>query len=224
MTFIPQRPYMPVGTLRAAVCYPSAPGGFEDAAVASALERVDLDHLVPMLDRSDRWDRQLPLDEQQRLAFARLLLHAPRWVVLDDAISALGDEHRRLVLSLKDSELAQTTLIRLGRDAVLDGVWERTLRIVERQAGPKLRADASAVGTRDYSECTVRDPDGGADESMGRSLLSGPTTRTIPRGVRLNGLGQELRSDARRGMVLSGQRRAAAGASSFAASPPRSPL
>ena len=81
MTFMPQRPYLPLGTLRAAVCYPAEPGHFDEAAVVAALERVDLGHLVPSLDRTDRWDRQLPLDEQQRLAFARLLLHAPRWVV-----------------------------------------------------------------------------------------------------------------------------------------------
>ena len=81
MTFIPQRPYLPLGTLRAAVCYPAEPGRFDEAAVSAALERVDLGDLVPSLDRTDRWDRQLPLDEQQRLAFARLLLHAPRWVV-----------------------------------------------------------------------------------------------------------------------------------------------
>jgi len=153
MTFIPQRPYLPSGTLRGAVCYPTEPGELDEASVAAALERVDLGHLVPMLDRSGRWDRELPLDEQQRLAFARVLLHAPRWVVLDDAISALNETHRRLVLSLKDRELADTTLIRLGRDSVLDGAWDRTLHIVERPTEPRLQVGspsqprtASAIG------------------------------------------------------------------------------
>jgi putative ATP-binding cassette transporter len=109
--------------------------------VVAALERVDLGHLVPSLDRTERWDRQLPLDEQQRLAFARLLLHAPRWIVLDDAISALGEAHRRLMLSLKDRELIEATLIRLGRESVLDGFWNRTLHIIERPGGPQLRSD-----------------------------------------------------------------------------------
>jgi putative ATP-binding cassette transporter len=141
MTFMPQRPYLPLGTLRAAVCYPAEPGHFDEAAVVAALERVDLGHLVPLLHRTDRWDRQLPLDEQQRLAFARLLLHAPRWVVLDDAISALGDAHRRLVLSLRDRELLKATLIRLGRNSVLDDFWDRTLHIIERPGGPYLRTE-----------------------------------------------------------------------------------
>jgi putative ATP-binding cassette transporter len=141
MTFMPRRPYLPLGTLRAAVCYPAKAGQFDETAVAAALERVDLGHLLPSLDRSDRWDRQLPLEEQQRLAFARLLLHAPRWIVLDDAMSALGDLHRRLVLSFKDRELAEATLIRVGRESVLDGFWDRTLRIVGRATGPRLHSD-----------------------------------------------------------------------------------
>jgi putative ATP-binding cassette transporter len=82
------------------------------------------------------WDQQLPLDEQQRLAFARLLLHAPRWVVADDALSALGDSHRRRVLSFCERELVGVTLIRLGRDSVLNGFWSRTLHTIERPGGP----------------------------------------------------------------------------------------
>jgi putative ATP-binding cassette transporter len=156
MMFMPQRPYLPLGTLRAAVCYPAEPGRlddamarddadqpaeprrFDDAAVRAALERVDLGHLVPSLDQIDRWDRQLPLDEQQRLAVARVLLHAPRWIVLDDAISALSETHQRRVLLLCDRELAGATLIRLGRDPVLDGFWTRTLHIIEHPGGPCL--------------------------------------------------------------------------------------
>ena len=141
MTFMPQRPYLPLGTLRAAVCYPAAPGQFDEAAVVAALERADLGHLVSSLDRTERWDRQLPLDEQQRLAFARLLLHAPRWVVADDALSALRDSHRRHVLSFCDRELAGITLIRLGRDPVLDGFWGRTLHTIEHPGGPHLRPE-----------------------------------------------------------------------------------
>jgi vitamin B12/bleomycin/antimicrobial peptide transport system ATP-binding/permease protein len=81
------------------------------------------------------------MDEQQRLAFARLLLHAPRWVVADDAISALRDSHRRRVLSYCDRELVGVALIRIGREPVLDGFWSRTLHTIERPGGPKLRSD-----------------------------------------------------------------------------------
>jgi putative ATP-binding cassette transporter len=141
MMFMPQRPYLPPGTLRAAVTYPAPPERFDDAAVRAALERVDLGQLAPALDRSERWDRQLALDEQQRLAFARLLLHAPRWVFVDDAIGTLGEEHRQLVLSIFERELPGTTVIRLGRDPAPDGFWDRIVRIVERPGGPCLHSD-----------------------------------------------------------------------------------
>jgi putative ATP-binding cassette transporter len=146
MTFMPQRPYLPLGTLRAAVCYPAAPGQFEEAAVIAALEHVRLGHFVPFLDRTERWDRQLPLDEQQRLAFARLLLHAPRWVIGDDSMSDLSESDRRTVLSFCDREMAGVTLIRIGRDPVAEGFWHRTLHMIERPGGPCLRADAPPGG------------------------------------------------------------------------------
>ena len=139
MMFMPQRPYLPLGTLRAAVSYPAGLGRFDVAAARAALERVDLGRLTALLDRTERWDRQLSLDEQQRLAFARLLLHAPRWVVLDDAIGALDEGHRRLVLSIFERELAAATVIHFGRDSARGCSWDRTLHIVERPGGPCLR-------------------------------------------------------------------------------------
>jgi vitamin B12/bleomycin/antimicrobial peptide transport system ATP-binding/permease protein len=144
MMFMPQRPYLPLGTLRAAVSYPAEPGRFDDAAVRAALERVDLGHLAPSLDRTERWDRQLSLDEQQRLAFARLLLHAPHWVFLDDAIGALDQDHRRRVLSILERELPGAAVIRLGRDPAPDGFWTRTLHITEHPGGPCLRTGPQA--------------------------------------------------------------------------------
>jgi putative ATP-binding cassette transporter len=146
MIFMPQRPYLPLGTLRAAVSYPAEPGRFDDAAVRAALERVDLGHLTPSVDRTERWDRQLSLDEQQRLAFARLLLHAPRWVILDDAIGALDEEHRRRVLSIFERELPGAAVIRLGREPAQDGFWTRTLHIIERPDGPCLRSGPDHPG------------------------------------------------------------------------------
>jgi vitamin B12/bleomycin/antimicrobial peptide transport system ATP-binding/permease protein len=138
MMFMPQRPYLPPGTLRVAASYPAESGRFDDPAVGTALERVDLGHLVQALDQNDRWDRKLSLDEQQRLAFARLLLHAPRWVFLDDAIGALAEDHRQLVLSIFEHELADAAVLRFGRDRAPGGIWTRTLHVVERPAGPCL--------------------------------------------------------------------------------------
>jgi putative ATP-binding cassette transporter len=127
MMFMPQRPYLPLGSLHAAVSYPAEPERFESAEVGAALERVGLDYLVPSLDREQRWDKDLSLDEQQRLAFARLLLHQPRWVLLDDAMGALEEDQRRLMLSIFEDELADAAVISVGRSPAHNGFYTRTL-------------------------------------------------------------------------------------------------
>jgi putative ATP-binding cassette transporter len=142
MMFMPHRPYLPLGSLHAAVSYPGEPERFSSAATSAALERVGLGHLVPSLDRKDRWDKNLSLDEQQRLAFARLLLHQPRWVLLDDAMGALEDEHRRQMLSIFEHELADAAVISIGRSASRDGFYTRTLhfrRMPDRATTLRLR-------------------------------------------------------------------------------------
>jgi putative ATP-binding cassette transporter len=127
MMFMPQRPYLPLGNLRTAVSYPAETGRFDDAAVSAALMRVGLGHLVPTLDHEQRWDKNLPLEEQQRLAFARLLLHQPRWVLIDDAMGALDEEQRRLMLSIFEHELADAAVINIGRSLANDGFYARIL-------------------------------------------------------------------------------------------------
>ena len=96
MMFVPQKPYLPLGSLRQQLSYPRpadpADGGFSDADLRRALEAVQLPELLhryPNLELRQDWSRVLSLGEQQRLAFARLLLHAPRFVLLDEATSAL---------------------------------------------------------------------------------------------------------------------------------------
>jgi vitamin B12/bleomycin/antimicrobial peptide transport system ATP-binding/permease protein len=138
MMFMPQRPYLPPGALRAAVSYPTEPGRFGDAAIRAALERIELGQLARSLDRNDRWDRTLSLDEQQRLAFARLLLHAPRWVFADDAIGALDENHQQLVLSMFERELAGAAVIRFCRDRAKVGSWDRIVHIIQRSGVPSL--------------------------------------------------------------------------------------
>ncbi|MDM7937965.1 MAG: ABC transporter ATP-binding protein/permease [Cyanobium sp. CZS 48M] len=92
LLFIPQKPYMLLGSLREQLCYPQPPARFSDEQLRHVLEEVRLPELVhryPDLDIKQDWPRLLSLGEQQRLAFARLLLNSPRFVVLDEATSAL---------------------------------------------------------------------------------------------------------------------------------------
>ena len=95
MMFMPVRAYIPPGALRATVVYPHPTDVYDIAAIAKALADVGLEHLEPHLDTVDRWDRQLSDDEKQRLAFARVILQKPLWVVLNDALDVLDPEIAR---------------------------------------------------------------------------------------------------------------------------------
>ncbi len=140
MMFMPQRPYLPLGTLRAAVAYPAGPKHFSDAAVVAALERSGLPHLVGRLDEEERWDRILSLGEQQRLAFARLLLHKPRWVFLDEATAALDEANQDAMMRLFQEELSGSALVSIGHRPGLDRYHDRTLTLLRSADGARLTA------------------------------------------------------------------------------------
>ncbi|MBL6457288.1 ABC transporter ATP-binding protein/permease [Belnapia sp. T6] len=138
MMFMPQRPYLPLGTLEAAVTYPVAPGEFDRAAVEAALARCELEALVPRLEEEDRWDRILSLGEQQRLAFARVLLHRPAWVFMDEATAALDEANQDSMMRLFTEELAGTALVSIGHRPGLDAYHDRTLTLKRGEGGARL--------------------------------------------------------------------------------------
>ena len=89
--FVPQRPYLPIGTLRDVVSFPMPAGGIDDAALREALEAVGLAELAGRLDEATSWALQLSPGEQQRIAFARVLVQKPDWLFLDEATSAVDE-------------------------------------------------------------------------------------------------------------------------------------
>jgi vitamin B12/bleomycin/antimicrobial peptide transport system ATP-binding/permease protein len=136
--FLPAYAYVPPGTLRAVLAHPHSAADYDEAAITSALTVVGLDHLRPFLDTSERWDRRLNEDEKQNLAFARVLLQRPRWLVIDGALDRLEPALRRRIEALLASELA-TGLVNIGPDTAQDGFITRRLRLVTDPQGAAFR-------------------------------------------------------------------------------------
>jgi putative ATP-binding cassette transporter len=114
MLFLSQRPYLPLGTLRAAAAYPAAEREFDDAQIREALARVGLGHLADRLDAVEPWDQQLSVHERQRVAIARALLHRPRWLLLDEATSGLDESSERRLYDVLIEHLPDTGVIAAG--------------------------------------------------------------------------------------------------------------
>ena len=138
LLFIPQKPYMLLGSLREQLCYPLQPDRFSDDQLRHVLEQVRLPDLVqryPDLDIIQDWPRLLSLGEQQRLAFARLLLNSPRFVVMDEATSALDvSTEQHLYALLTQREMA---FVSVGHRPTLKAFHNLVLEL-DGQGGWKL--------------------------------------------------------------------------------------
>jgi putative ATP-binding cassette transporter len=139
MMFLPERAYIPPGTLRTALAYPHDAADYEDAAIARALADVGLDHLQPHLDTTDRWDRRLKENEKQSLAFARVCLRRPQWLVVNGAFDALDPASRGRIEALFTGPLSDVGLVDIGQDCAHDGFFKRKLRLVIDPNGPTFR-------------------------------------------------------------------------------------
>ena len=119
LLFLPQKPYLPIGSLRRAVCYPDDPARHSDDEVRRALNQVGLEPLAADLERSENWAQVLSGGEQQRLAFARALLTRPDWLFLDEATAALPEAEQDRLYRLMREELPRTTFVSVGhRDSL----------------------------------------------------------------------------------------------------------
>lgn len=139
--FLPQRPYLPLGSLRHALYYPLSSYGSE-AALEEVLRKVGLEGFIEKLDVIDDWSRILSLGEQQRLAFARVLLVKPQWLFLDEATSALDEPREQEMYELLKKELPETGIISVGHRSTLIVQHEQELRLEGRGVW-KLQAIAN---------------------------------------------------------------------------------
>ncbi|HLG46345.1 MAG TPA: ABC transporter ATP-binding protein/permease [Reyranella sp.] len=138
--FLPQKPYFPLGTLREALHYPKAPEGVTDELLKEMLHKVGLDHLKERLDDSERWDLILSGGEQQRVAFARTLVHKPDWIFMDEATSALDEAGQEHIMKLLIDELPETSIVSIGHRPGLEAFHTRELTLVPGEQGARLRA------------------------------------------------------------------------------------
>jgi putative ATP-binding cassette transporter len=116
---VPQNAYLPDGTLGAALAYPEAESRFDAVSIAQALRQAGLGRLLPERDQARAWSRVLSPGEQQRLQFARVLLHRPDWVFLDEASSALDEPAERTLYECLRRELPGTTVVSVGHRSTL---------------------------------------------------------------------------------------------------------
>ena len=126
--FLPQRPYLVLGSLRRALSYPRTAAA-SDEEIARILTCVGLDHFSARLDDVDDWSRILSLGEQQRLAFARILLIRPDWIFLDEATSALDEPRERALYELLHQELPSASIISIGHRSTLFALHDTELHL-----------------------------------------------------------------------------------------------
>ncbi|RWO60862.1 ABC transporter ATP-binding protein/permease [Mesorhizobium sp.] len=144
--FVPRKPYFPLGTLREVLDHADA--AVSDAEISAVLAEVGLGRLSSSLDRSARWERELSDDEQRLLAFARLVLRQPKWVIIDEALDTFDGATLRRVLSMLEARLADAAILNIGRGQHNIEFFPRSLAIVkdfERPALKPVRVRAGAI-------------------------------------------------------------------------------
>jgi putative ATP-binding cassette transporter len=134
IAFVPQRPYLPLGTLADAVLYPRYQKVSLPVELPQVLERVGLDRLIDDLDKVENWSERLSLGEQQGLAFARILLSKPALVFLDEASSALDDGAKKRMFGLLRDAIWQPTIVSVGHGEIMRRYHPTSIDLAEFRA------------------------------------------------------------------------------------------
>jgi vitamin B12/bleomycin/antimicrobial peptide transport system ATP-binding/permease protein len=145
LMLLPQRPYVPLGTLRRAATYPDPAESRSVEEVAQAFRRVGLEHLIERMDEEAPWDQTLSGGEKQRLAFARIFLHKPDIIVLDEATAALDPKSQDELMAHLSERPEETTLVSVGHRPELEAFHSRKITLERRRGGAKLVGDIKLV-------------------------------------------------------------------------------
>jgi len=144
--FLPQKPYLPIGTLREVVSYPNLPAAVDDAVLRETLEAVGLSEMAGRLDESAHWALRLSPGEQQRIAFARALVQKPDWLFLDEATSAVDEDGEARLYTLLRDRLPNTTLLSVGHRSSLRSFHTRQLVLTPNDLEPATLAEVAQNG------------------------------------------------------------------------------
>ncbi len=155
LAFLPQRAYIPNGTLRQVLQYPVLQADVSDDILAEALERCGLQRLIPRLHEEDRWDKQLSGGEQQRIGFARLIIQHPDVIIMDEATAALDTHSQASMMELFRHELADTTVISVGHRPELEEYHTRKLRLRRHHSATEA-ADTESLRRRKLAKLLRR--------------------------------------------------------------------
>ncbi|MDA9509899.1 ABC transporter ATP-binding protein [Bradyrhizobium sp. CCBAU 11386] len=142
---LPQKPYVPSGTLRRAAAYPAAAEDWSIEQIGEALDKVGLGHLKERIEEEAPWDQTLSGGEKQRLAFARLILHRPDIIVLDEATSALDDRSQDKLMELLNEELKDATVVSVAHRAELEEFHSRKITLERRKGGARFVSDIDLI-------------------------------------------------------------------------------
>ena len=137
LMMLPQRPYFPVGSLKAAIVYPAEASAFDSDQVGDALISVGLPQLASQLEEEAHWNRMLSLGEQQRLGLVRALLHAPQYLFLDEATASLDEASEAALYLLLEAKLPAATIVSIGHRSTLEAFHQR--RVVLSRDGDRFR-------------------------------------------------------------------------------------
>jgi len=141
LLLLPQRAYVPTGTLRRAANYPAAAHSRSVEEIAKVLKKVGLGHLVEHLDEERSWDQTLSGGEKQRLAFARIFLCRPDIIVLDEATAALDSHSEGQLMGLLSQEFEHATVVSVGHRSELEALHSRKIVLQRGRQGAKLVSD-----------------------------------------------------------------------------------
>jgi putative ATP-binding cassette transporter len=146
---LPQRPYIPIGTLRRAMCYPDAPDVLHAGRLDSVMKKVGLGHLAERLDEEASWSRILSGGEKQRLAFARAMILRPDIIVLDESTAALDPPAQDRLMTLLSQECKDATIVSIGHRHELARFHHRKLVLEPSTNGARLTGDLHRNMTTD---------------------------------------------------------------------------